>query len=117
MRLYMLGAHTKTDLKVHLVWVLRYRKRILTGQVAIRTKDVLKQIAMEDEITIIAGKISSDYIHMFVAYPPTHTISKIMQWLKGISPRILLTEYAHSKNSSRAVIFRQGDIWQSVQKT
>ena len=93
----MLGAHTKTDLKVHLVCLLRYRRRILTGQVAIRTKDVLKQIAMEHEIPIIAGKISSDHIHMFVAYPPNYTISRIMQWLNGISSRILLAEYAHSK--------------------
>ena len=97
MRLYKLGAHTKTDLKVHLVWVPKYRKRVLTGQVAIRTRDVLRQIAMEHEITIITGKISSDHIHMFVAYPPTHAISKIMQWLKGISSRILLSEYAHLK--------------------
>ena len=66
---------------------------MLTGQVAIRTRDVLRQIAMEHEITIITGKISSDHIQMFVAYPSTHNITKIMQWLKGI----LLSEYGHLK--------------------
>ena len=44
MRRYNLGAHTKTDLKVHLEWVPKYRKRILTGQVAIRLRDVLRQM-------------------------------------------------------------------------
>jgi putative transposase len=97
MRLYKLGSHTKTDLKVHLIWIPKYRKRVIIGQVAIRTRDILRQIALEHEITIITGKVSSDHIHMFIAYPPTHNISKIMQWLKGISSRILLSEYAHLK--------------------
>jgi putative transposase len=97
MRLYKLGSHTKTDLKVHLIWIPKYRKRVIIGQVAVRLRDVLRQIALEHEITIITGKISSDHIHMFIAYPPTHNISKIMQWLKGISSRILLSEYTHLK--------------------
>ncbi len=46
MRRYNLGAHTKTDLKVHLVWVPKYRKRILTGQVAVRLREVLRQICI-----------------------------------------------------------------------
>jgi len=45
---------------------------------------------MEHEIEIISGKVASDHIHMFVSYRPTQNISKIMQWLKGISSRILL---------------------------
>ena len=70
MRRYILGSHTKTDLKVHLVWIPKYRKRVLTGQVAIRVRDVLRQIAVEHELEIITGKISSDHVHMFVQYRP-----------------------------------------------
>ena len=65
------------------------------GQVAIRARDILRQIAMEHEIEIITGKVSVDHIHMFISYRPTQNISKIMQWLKGISSRILLSEFAH----------------------
>ena len=95
MRRYKLGAHTKTDLKVHVVWIPKYRKRVLTGQVAMRTRDILRQIAIEHEIEIITGKVSSDHIHMFISYHPTQNISKIMQWLKGISSRILLSEFPY----------------------
>ena len=70
---------------------------MLTGPVAIRTRDVLRQIALEHEIDIITGKVSSDHVHMFVAYRPMQDISKIMQWLKGISSRILLSEFPHLK--------------------
>ena len=95
MRRYQLGAHTKTDLKVHLIWIPKYRKRVLTGHVATRARDVLRQIAIEHEIDIITGKVASDHIHMFIAYRPVHDISKIVQWCKGISSRILLMEFPH----------------------
>ncbi len=95
MRRYTIGSHTKTDLKVHLIWVPKYRKRVMTGEVAIRTRDVLRQIAAEHELEIITGKVASDHVHMFIGYRPTQNISKIVQWLKGISSRILLSEFAH----------------------
>ncbi len=66
---YNKGAHTKTDLKVHLIWVPKYRRRILTGEVAVR-RDILRQIAMEHELEIISGKVAGDHVHMFIAYRP-----------------------------------------------
>ena len=97
MRRYRLGAHTKTDLKVRLVWIPKYRKKVLQGEVAIRTRDILRQISLEHEIEIFAGKVASDHVHMFVGYRPTQNISKIVQWLKGISSRLLLSEFPHLK--------------------
>jgi len=98
MRRYQLGAHTKSDLKIHLIWIPKYRKRVLTGQVAIRTRDILRQIALEHELDIITGKVASDHVHMFISYRPTQDVSKIVQWLKGISSRVLLSEFAHIRN-------------------
>ena len=95
MRLYKTGAHTKTDLKVHVVWVPKYRKGVLTGEVAIRVRDILREIAVEHELEIISAKVSKDHIHMFISYRVTQSVGKIMQWLKGISARILLSEFAH----------------------
>jgi len=68
----------------YLIWIPKYRKRVLTGQVAIRARDLLRQIALEHEIEIITDKVSGDHIHMFISYRPTQNVSKIMQWLKGI---------------------------------
>ena len=97
MKRYQLGAHTKHDLKVHLVWIPKYRKKVLTGEVALRVRDVIRQIAMEHEITILTGKVASDHIHVLVAYRPHVDVSMIVQWLKGISSRILLQEFPHLK--------------------
>ena len=97
MRLYRIGAHTKSDLKVHLVWIPKYRKRILLGQVPVRLRDILRQISRELNINIISGKISVDYVHMFISYMPSMSISKCVQALKGTSARLLFTEFLHLK--------------------
>jgi len=68
MRHYRLGAHTKTDLKVHLVWVPKYRKPVLTGEVAVRERELIRRIAAEHELEIISGKVARDHIHLFVSY-------------------------------------------------
>jgi putative transposase len=95
MRRYQVGAHTKHDLKVHLVWIPKYRKKVLTGDIAIRVRDLIRQIAMEHEITILSGKVACDHIHVLVGYRPHIDVSTIVQWLKGISSRVLLQEYPH----------------------
>ncbi len=77
MRLYKLGAHRKTNLKVRLVWIAKYRKRVLTREVAIRAGHVLRQIALEYEIEIITGEVSSDHIHMFIAYRQPRTSARL----------------------------------------
>ena len=95
MRHYKLGAHTKSDLKVHLVWIPKYRKKVLYGDIAVRARGLLRKIAMEHDLIIISGKVAKDHVHVFLSYRPTQNISKIVQWLKGISSRVLLQEFPH----------------------
>ncbi len=95
MRSYRKNSHSKYDLKVHLVWIPKYRKRVLTGKVAERARDLLRQVCMEHEVQIISGKIACDHVHMFISYRPQMALSKLVQYLKGTSSRILLQEFAH----------------------
>ena len=58
-------------------------------------RNVPRQIAMEHELEVISGKVASDHVHMFIGHNPSQDISKIVQWLKGTSFRVLLMEFAH----------------------
>ncbi len=78
MRRYRLGSHAKYDLKVHLVWVPKYRRWVLTGPVAVRTRDLLRQIAAENDLPIISGKVA-DHVHLFLSYRAHQNISRIVQ--------------------------------------
>ena len=97
MRQYRLGAHTKTDLKAHIVWIPKYRKKFLVGQVAIRVRDIIRAIAVEHDLIVISGKIARDHVHVFLSHRPNQDISQIVQWLKGISSRVILQEFPHIK--------------------
>ena len=77
------------------MWIPKYRKAVLTGDVALRVRDLVRQIAAEHELEIISGKVAGDHVHVFLSYRPTQRISQIMQWLKGTSSRMLLQEFGH----------------------
>jgi putative transposase len=87
------GAHSKTDLKVHVIWVPKYRKPVLTGEVALRVRDIVRRVCSEHELEIISGKVARDHVHVFVSYRPTQRVRQIVQWLKGTSSRVLLQEF------------------------
>jgi putative transposase len=95
MRSYRSNSHSKYDLKVHLIWTPKYRKRILTGKLAERTRDLLKRICADHDAYIISGKVSSDHIHMFISYKPQISLSKLVQYLKGGSARVLFQEFGY----------------------
>jgi len=58
--------------------------------VAIRVRDLIRQIAAEHELEIVSGKVARDHVHVLVAYRPEQGVRQMVQWLKGISSRVLL---------------------------
>lgn len=99
MRSYRTNSHSKHDLKVHLIWIPKYRREVLKGHVAVRTRDLLRKISMEHDVYVISGKVAKDHVHMFVSYRPQLSISKMVQYLKGTSSRILLSEFKHLRKA------------------
>ncbi len=76
-----------------MVWIAKYRKAVLTGEVALRVRELIRQIAAQHELEIISGKVARDHVHVFLSYRPTQKVSQIMRWLKGTSSRVLLQEF------------------------
>jgi putative transposase len=66
----------------HIVWVTKDRKNILTGRVATSVREEIKKICKSEEVEIKGGTISTDYVYMFISYPPKLNISKFVQKLK-----------------------------------
>jgi putative transposase len=89
---YRRGSHSLFDLKVHLVWITKYRKPVLYGEEAQRLRDMIRKICAELDVYIVAGNVRRDHVHMLLSYPPQLSISKIVQKIKGITSRKLLQE-------------------------
>jgi putative transposase len=92
---YRKGPHTVYDIQYHIVWVTKYRYKILLGEVAERTRELIRQICMSRDVTIVQGHVSVDHIHVLLSCPPLLSPAKLVQYLKGSSSRKLQEEFAH----------------------
>src|SRR5699024_8231958 len=86
-------SYTVFDCKYHLVWTTKYRYQILGGDVGMRCRELLREIARSKEMQIYAGSINRDHVHMLIGIPPHVSVSRAVQFLKGKSSHKLLTEY------------------------
>jgi putative transposase len=93
-REYREGAHTVYDLKYHLVWVTKYRYKVLVGDIAIRARDLIRQVCMTREIKILKGHVSRDHVHLMVSCPPKLSVSDMAQYIKGRSSHALQREFS-----------------------
>ena len=93
MRSYRKGSHTVHDLKVHLVWVTKYRYQVLTKEIGYRLRNIIRQICDSHDIHIIQGRVSKDHVHLYVSYPPKLSVSDMVRFMKGKSSRKIQEEF------------------------
>ena len=90
---YRKSAHCAYDIKYHLVRITKYRKPVLTGKIAQRTRELIRQICASNDVEILAGHIGKDHIHLLLSVPSHLSASKLVQYLKGNTSRKLQMEY------------------------
>ncbi len=90
---YRHTAHATFDLKYHVIWITKYRYKILRGRVAERARDLIRQVCQAREVVIIGGAVSPDHIHMLLSAPPHLAPAKLVQYIKGRSSRKLQEEF------------------------
>jgi len=90
---YRHSAHAVYDIKYHVIWVTKYRYKVMRGRVAERARELIRQICQAREIVIVRGAISPDHIHMLLSVPPQLAPAKVVQYIKGRSSRLLQTEF------------------------
>ena len=90
---YWTGAHTKHRLQVHLVWIPKYRKRVLRGKVAIRLKRLLYEACKVNRWWIGELSIPEDHVHVMIQVKPSDSIASVVQVLKGGTSRIIRKEF------------------------
>ena len=90
---YRKTSHAVYDLKYHLVWITKYRKKVLRGQIAIRLRELIKQTCATLDVYIESGHVAVDHVHLLVSVPPPVSVSDLMQRLKGRSSRKMLEEF------------------------
>ena len=78
-------SHTRWKCQYHIVFIPKYRKRILYGRLREDVKEIISTLCKYRKVDIIAGAVCKDHVHLSVAIPPKESISDFMGYLKGKS--------------------------------
>ena len=90
---YWTGAHTKHRLCYHLVWIPKYRKRVLSGKIAIHLKRLLYEACKVNRWYISEVSIQEDHVHVVIQLLPRVSVAEAVQTLKGGTSRIIRAEF------------------------
>ena len=92
--MYLAGAHTKHRVMYHIVWLPKYRRRVLRGAIAERIKELLQECADVNRWRIDELNIQPDHIHLIVQLRPDISVSRAVQLFKGKSSRLIRQEFS-----------------------
>jgi len=90
---YWKGAQTKHRLMYHLVWIPKYRKRVLKGKIAERLAELFHECADMERWKIEELNIQIDHVHMMVQMRPEISVSTMVNLFKGRSSRVIREEF------------------------
>ncbi len=98
--------HAVYDLKYHLVWIPKYRKQILGGEVSVYLKEVFGRIAEEYGFRIDTMEVVEDHVHIFVEALPKYSPAEIVQIMKSISAREVFKKFPKLRK-----LLWAGELW------
>ena len=86
-------SHTRWKCQYHIVFIPKYRKKVLYGKVREDVREILNTLCKYKNVEIIAGAVCVDHVHLSVAIPPKLSVSDFMGYLKGKSTLMLYDRY------------------------
>ena len=95
------------SIQYHIVWCVKYRHKILNTKVETKLIKLLKQIASDNNFSILEVNTDLDHVHLLIDCSPQHYIPNMIKALKGVSARLLMKEYG---NELRKKLWN-GHLW------
>jgi putative transposase len=99
-------SHTKWECKYHVVFIPKYRRKVLYGELRQYLGDVFRKLALQKESKIEQGHIMSDHVHMMISIPPKYSVSQVVGFIKGKSAIHLARTYGERKRNFVGQHFR-----------
>ncbi|MDD5956445.1 MAG: IS200/IS605 family transposase [Lachnospiraceae bacterium] len=107
MNKYTHGRTCVYNINYHIVWCVKYRRKVLSQKISERLYELCHEIAKAKGFTVVEVKVGeNDHVHCFVSAPPKISITQIVKYLKGISGNRLLEEFPELRKS-----LWKGHLW------
>jgi len=91
--------HTEWECKYHVVFIPKYRRKVIYGQVREELRDVFRRLARQKECEIETGHLAPDHVHMLISIPPKYSVSQVVGFIKGKSAIHIARTYGERKRN------------------
>ena len=91
--------HTKWECKYHVVFIPKYRKKMIYGSLRRRLRDVFRTLAEQKESRIEEGHLMPDHVHMMISIPPKYSVAQVVGYIKGKSAIHIARNYAERRRN------------------
>src|SRR5262249_12509588 len=94
--------HTRWECKYHVVFIPKYRKKVIYGGLRSELGPILRDLAQQKEVVVEEGHLMSDHVHMLLSIPPKYSVSGVVGFIKGKSAIAIARRYmGRAKNFGR----------------
>ncbi len=101
-------SHTKWKCQYHIVFIPKYRKKQLYGQIKVDVRGIISTLCKYKDVEIIAGAVCEEHVHLSVAIPPKISISSFMGYLKGKSTLMIYGRHPELQSKWNKAFWARG---------
>jgi putative transposase len=98
-------CHSAWDCKYHIVWIPKYRRKALYGQLRRNLGEIFHKLAAQKESKILEGHVAVDHVHMYIAIPPKYSVAQVVGFIKGKSAIEIARIYGGRERNFRGESF------------
>ena len=85
--------HSRWECKYHVVWIPKYRRKTLYGQLRKYLGQIFKELARSRGCEILEGHMMPDHVHMLISIPPKYSVAQVVGYIKGKSAISIARNY------------------------
>lgn len=101
-------SHTRWKCQYHIVFIPKYRKKVLYGQLKSDVREIIKTLCKYKDVEIISGAVCEDHVHLSVSVPPKISISSFMGYLKGKSTFMIYERHPNMQSKWDKAFWARG---------
>ena len=91
--------HSRWECKYHVVWIPKYRRKSIYGQLRRHLDQVFKAFAQSRECEVLESHLMTDHVHRLISIPPKYAVAPIIGFIKGKSAIHIAQNYlGHRRN-------------------
>ena len=106
--------HTVWECKYHVVWIPKYRRKTLYGELRRYLGEVIRELAQQKESRVEEGHLRPDHVHMLISIPPKYAVSQVVGYIKGKSAIHIARNHLGRRSNFRGQHFWARGYWVST---